>query len=105
MNDVNMSRIERIRAHVEAALQPEHIVLDDQSAQHAGTRSESHFKLVVVASCFEGLTQVKRHQMVYQPLQAEFDSGLHALALHTFSPKEWATNERDFETPPCTKSP
>jgi acid stress-induced BolA-like protein IbaG/YrbA len=49
-----------------------------------------HFDTVVIAEAFEGLSLVKRQQMVYQVLQDWITSGrLHAIALKTHTPREW----------------
>ena len=52
--------------------------------------SETHFKLILVSKDFEGLSKVKRHQQVYGLLGPMMQEGLHALALHLFTPEEWA---------------
>ncbi|MBY0545120.1 MAG: BolA/IbaG family iron-sulfur metabolism protein [Gammaproteobacteria bacterium] len=51
-----------------------------------------HFDAIVVAHQFDGLSKVKRQQMVYQALNAFIlDGSLHAIALKTYTPAEWAT--------------
>lgn len=47
--------------------------IKDESSQHAGhaamkglNAAETHFRVTVVSSEFEGLTSVKRHQLVYK---------------------------------------
>jgi BolA protein len=51
--------------------------------------AESHFKVVAVSDLFAGHKPVGRHRLVNQALKGEFGSGLHALALHTWTPEEW----------------
>lgn len=53
-----------------------------------------HFEAVVVSASFEGLNLVKQHQMVYATLGDRFSGELHALALHTYTPDEWASSPR-----------
>jgi BolA protein len=48
---------------------------------------------VVVSAQFEGLNRVKRHQKVYGTL-GELMGEFHALALHTYTPEEWAADRR-----------
>ena len=57
------------------ALQPESLTILDESSQHAGhagsrmlasPSGETHFKVIVVSSAFEGLNTVKRHRLVYK---------------------------------------
>jgi BolA protein len=47
---------------------------------------------VLVSQSFEGQSAVKRHQSVYAVLAAELQSGVHALALHTYLPEEWKSS-------------
>uniref|UniRef100_A0A7S0E088 Bola-like protein n=1 Tax=Hanusia phi TaxID=3032 RepID=A0A7S0E088_9CRYP len=78
-------------------LEPTHMELVDDSAKHAGhaamkdsTARESHFKLKVVSAKFEGLSLVKRHQLVYGLLNDQFKDGLHALNIVAKTPQEVA---------------
>ena len=57
------------------ALQPKSLTILDESSQHAGhagsrmlasPSGETHFKVSVVSSAFEGLNTVKRHRLVYK---------------------------------------
>src|SRR5690606_19615409 len=50
---------------------------------------DSHFKLVLVSTEFDGLSLVKRHQRVYALLQQEMQQ-VYALAMHIITPEEWA---------------
>jgi BolA protein len=62
---------------------------------------DSHFKLVLVSNEFEGLSLVKRHQRVYGLLQQEMQQ-IHALAMHVFTPQEWAARaENAAASPKC----
>ena len=55
------------------------------------TGTGDHFQARVISEAFAGKTMVEQHQMVYAPLQAQIQSGaLHALALDTFTPEQWA---------------
>ncbi|MGV3593343.1 MAG: BolA family protein [Gammaproteobacteria bacterium] len=78
-----------IEQKVVAALQPTHLELHNESHMHAGPRTDSHFKLVAVATAFEGLSKVKRHQLVYGLVAEELAGPVHALALHLYTPAEW----------------
>lgn len=80
-----------IREKVDAALQPELLDLVNESSGHrVPVNSETHFKLILVAEVFQGLSRVQRHQKVYALLENERSQGLHALALWTYTPQEWA---------------
>ena len=82
---------------------PDHLEVVNESGQHnVPPGSESHFKVTIVAGEFEQLGLVKRHQAVYAALSELMEDGIHALALHTLSPKEWqAKKSRVPESPPC----
>lgn len=49
-----------------------------------------HFEATVVSEQFRDINLVKQHQMVYQALGDRFQNDLHALALHTYTPEQWA---------------
>lgn len=49
-----------------------------------------HFEALVVSPAFAGLNRVRRHQMVYAALGDRMKQEVHALALRTLSPEEWA---------------
>jgi acid stress-induced BolA-like protein IbaG/YrbA len=49
-----------------------------------------HFEALVVAPQFEGLRTLQRHQLVYGAIGAAVGGEIHALALETPSPSEWA---------------
>ncbi|KAK9915443.1 hypothetical protein WJX75_009239 [Coccomyxa subellipsoidea] len=79
------------------ALQPESLTILDESSQHAGhagsrmlasPSGETHFKVIVVSSAFEGLNTVKRHRLVYKILEEELAGPIHALSLDTKSHQE-----------------
>ena len=81
----------------------DHVEVINESHQHnVPPGSESHFKVIIVASEFEQLPLVKRHQAVYSVLSSLMQEGIHALALHTFSRQEWQLeNQRPSKSPPC----
>ena len=50
----------------------------------------SHFDILVIGELFEGLSRVRKQQVVYKvinPLIA--DGSLHAVNIRTFTPEEW----------------
>jgi len=94
-----MSRkIDRIRAAL-AAFEPEHLELTDESHQHSRGQ-ETHYKAVVVSRAFAGLRALQRHQQVYRSLGALMGE-VHALALHTYTPDEWAATGQAPDSPRC----
>lgn len=49
-----------------------------------------HFSALVVSGAFSGLRPVQRHQRVYAALGELMGGEIHALALETLTPEEWA---------------
>lgn len=89
-----MTVCEEIERQLRAALQPQHLVVEDQAQLHIGHShaGEGHFRVVVVADIFFGVGRIARHRMVYDILQRLMQSGIHALAIHAFTPAEYANN-------------
>lgn len=51
-----------------------------------------HYQVAVVSSAFEGLSLVKRHQLVYKAVNSAMSSeAIHALSLDTSTPAEVAS--------------
>ncbi|HLV49052.1 MAG TPA: BolA family protein [Aliidiomarina sp.] len=98
-----MSVYTNIKNKLTAALTPEHLTVDDESYMHAsGKDAESHFKVVVVSTNFAGQRLLARHRAVNEAVADEFAAGLHALAIHTFTPEEWAARaEQEKQSPNC----
>ncbi|WP_196157792.1 BolA family transcriptional regulator [Reinekea sp. G2M2-21] len=83
-----------------SVLNPVHLSVDNESHMHSvPPNSETHFKVVLVSELFSGMRPVKRHQKVYGLLQEELSSGVHALALHIYTPEEW--DGQMPESPAC----
>jgi sulfur transfer protein SufE/stress-induced morphogen len=76
-------------------LKPVRLELVDESDQHAGhagskgweESGESHFDLTIVADAFEGLSLVKRHQLIYLVLGDTMQK-IHALSIKAKSSSE-----------------
>ena len=58
------------------------------------TGGGDHLEAVVISAEFAGKTRVKQHQLVYGALQEALASeAIHALALQTYTPEDWATQK------------
>ncbi|PHV05805.1 BolA family transcriptional regulator [Janthinobacterium sp. BJB412] len=95
MNMVNNGgdgRIDRIRTALQAALAPLELVLDDDSAKHAGHAGAAsgggHYNLRIVSAQFEGLKLVTRHRLVYDSVHDMMHKEIHALAITALAPSE-----------------
>lgn len=93
-----MSMRDRIQSALDA-LEPQHLEVHDESHMHSRGQ-ETHYKAVIVSPVFAGLNAVKRHQKVYATL-GELMAQFHALALHTYTPEEWAQQGQAPESPTC----
>ena len=89
-----MSRIERIRATLQAALQPQSLEIEDESHLHAGhagaATGRGHFRARIVSTAFSGLPLVQRHRKVYESLGELMQTDIHALSIAAKTPEEAA---------------
>ena len=92
-----------IRDKLQEALTPQMLDVVNESIGHnVPTGSETHFRVVAVSEVFAGERAVARHRRVYGLLESERSLGLHALALHLYTPAEWAAREQAAApSPPC----
>jgi BolA protein len=85
-------RVALIRERLQAALAPESLDIQDDSAQHAGhagARSGGgHFKLTIVADGFRGKSLLERHRLVYEALGGMMSTEIHALSISAYTPDE-----------------
>lgn len=97
-----MSTQQQIIDKLNTNFSPEHIEVINESHMHnVPPGSESHFKVVLSSEKFEGKRQVQRHQQIYGVLAAELEGGVHALALHTYTPAEWIEKGEAPDSPHC----
>ncbi|XP_037356748.1 bolA-like protein 1 [Talpa occidentalis] len=91
-----------IRAKLEQALRPEVLELSNESGGHAvPPGSETHFRVAVVSSRFEGLSPLQRHRLVHAALAEELAGPVHALAIQARTPAQWKENPHLDTSPPC----
>jgi len=82
-----------IATRLTSALDPTHLEVVNDSAQHAGHMGddgtgESHFTVIVESPAFEGLNRVQRQRLVNQALADLLSSRIHALAIRARAPGE-----------------
>jgi BolA protein len=83
------TRVERLRAALEAALAPTSLDIRDDSAKHAGhagAREGGHFHVTIVAAGFAGRGAVERHRMVYAAAAELMGRDIHALSIDARAP-------------------
>lgn len=92
-----------IEHRLNAELGPEHLQVVNESHMHSvPANSETHFKVVLVSAAFAGKRKVARHQQVYALLSEQLEGPVHALALHTYTPQEWAQRQQAApDSPDC----
>src|ERR1700731_382005 len=91
---------DRIKAKLRAAFAPGSIEVIDESHKHAShahsmeqpgaaaSAGGTHFHVKVVSEAFKGKSLVERHRAINHLLRAEFDAGMHALAIEEKAPGE-----------------
>lgn len=91
-----------IAQQLSETFQPAHFeVINESHGHNVAPGSETHFKVVVVADTFAGRNQVQRHRLVYGALSDAMGRGVHALAIHTYTPDEWVVRNGAPASPPC----
>ena len=82
------------------SLAPLHLNIINESADHSGNRTESHFKVIVVSDFFTDLRLIERHRYV-QKLYKEEIAVIHAFTLHAYTPDEWDLRDNAPTSPKC----
>lgn len=87
-----MSRVERIRDALQAALQPVLLEVLDDSHKHAGHEGardgRGHFTVRITSDAFAGKAPLARHRAVYAALGDMMQTDIHALAIEARAPGE-----------------
>jgi BolA protein len=87
------TRAARISEILTERFAPAVLRIADDSAHHAGHAGarpggETHYAVLLVSAAFAGMPRVARSRLVHEALAAEFQGGLHALALTLRTPAE-----------------
>ena len=102
MGRIIMSDQQIIEKKLIEAFKPGHLQVLNESHRHSvPANSETHFKVTLASNDFEGQRLVARHQSVYRVLSEELQSGVHALALHLYTPGEWVDQGAAPDSPQC----
>lgn len=86
-----MSVRETIETRLRERFSPASLEVIDESERHhghAGWREggNTHFRVRIAAAALDGLSRVEQHRAINAALSAEFDAGLHALAIEVRKP-------------------
>ncbi len=81
---------DQVATMIKASLQDAEVQVQDL------TGGGDHYQVLVVSSAFEGQSLVKQHQLVYGAVREAMSSeAIHALALKTYTPADWAAAQSD----------
>ena len=88
-----MTIIDTIRDKLAKAFAPTELIVEDESARHAGHTGarpggQTHFRVRIVSNAFEKLPRVERQRRIYAALDAEMKTQIHALVLTALTPDE-----------------
>ncbi len=87
-----MSRLARIREALQAAFDPTHLVVNDDSHLHAGHEGardgRGHFSVELVSVAFAGKSSLARHRAIYAALGEMMTTDIHALSIQARAPDE-----------------
>lgn len=85
------------------ALELAHLEVVNESNNHnVPANSETHFKVSLVSTTFEGKKLLERHRIVNQLLADELAGPVHALSMHTYTEAEWQKRHGEAPmSPPC----
>ena len=87
------TRARWLEAALREGFNPIHLVVEDESARHAGHAGAAggggHFRALIVSEAFRGHSQLARQRAVFALLGDAMRTTIHALALRTLTPEEW----------------
>ncbi len=76
----------------------------NESDQHSGPATESHFKVIIVSEDFNNMPLIKRHRLVNELFREELKQ-IHALAIHTYNEAEWQKKYKQApQSPKCSNN-
>lgn len=92
-----------IQQRVSEHFEPAFLQVDNESHMHnVPANSETHFKVTVVSDAFDGKRLLQRHRAINELLADLLAGGVHALALHTYTPQEWQKRQQQSpDSPNC----
>jgi len=61
------------------------------------SEDNTHFSARLVATAFEGLRPLARHQLVYRALGERVGREIHALSIEAYTPQEWDARQAPAE--------
>ena len=90
VEDVGEVTVAEIETRLRERLGATHVEVEDESRLHAGHGATGgHYRAVVVAERFAGLSRVAAQRLVYDALGAWMNAEIHAFAVRTLTPEQW----------------
>ncbi|MGI9464811.1 MAG: BolA family protein [Aestuariivirgaceae bacterium] len=82
---------QRITLKLTEAFSPAELNVIDESHKHAGhagarPEGETHFKVQIVSTAFDGKSRIEQHRMINQALAEELAERVHALSISASAP-------------------
>ncbi len=98
-----MKREQLIHQRLTEQFQPLHLEIENESHQHSGDGSETHYRVLLASEKFQNLNRVERQRAVYALFDDQFKTGLHAFSLRALTPEEWENQKDQFPmvSPAC----
>lgn len=82
----------QIEQLLRAAFSPDTLVVEDESARHAGHAGArdggGHYRVTIVAGAFADKSRIERHRMVNAAVADLIPSRIHALAIKASAPQD-----------------
>lgn len=72
---------QEIKALIEAGIDDCEAIVEGEDGRH--------FEALVISDVFEGLSPVKKHQLVYRALGDKIKAEIHALSIKPLTREEW----------------
>ena len=77
--------LEEVKVKIEKKLNPEHILLIDNSNLHTKHKSfdshKFHFKLIITSEKLKNMTKIDAHKVIFSVLDDEMKNKIHALEI------------------------
>lgn len=88
---MDQTLLESIRIKIESKLTPSFLNIIDESHLHIGHPGAQsgmfHIRVQITSPCFDGLSKIKQHQLIYAALGSLMQTHIHAVAIE-IKPKD-----------------
>lgn len=96
--------IDEIKDKLTSQINSKYLDIIDESPKHGGyTGAVSHIKIIIVSNQFDGLSLIKRHQLVYKAL-GPYVQKIHAISIVSKTPEQWKESSDFIASPDCAKN-